>query len=208
MLKEIVINIFKNSWPMILIFTTILSTIRITYLAKNKQPFIFYKEMLTLAFVIYILCLFYVVTFQDVSWSTSNFIPFKEMFRYQIGSNLFYRNVIGNMIMFMPYGFFISHFLKLEKPWSAFWLTVIASTTIEFTQLAIGRVFDIDDIFLNIVGGLLGFLCYKILMQFHEKLPSILKNQIFYNIIMVIILLGILLYFQDAFVVGGITWMK
>lgn len=207
-MREIVINIFKNSWPMILIFTTILSTIRITYLVKNKKKFIFYKEILTLSFVVYILCLFYVVTFQDVSWSTSNFIPFKEMFRYQIGSTLFYRNVIGNMIMFMPYGFFISYFLKLVKPWSALGLTVVASTTIEFTQLAIGRVFDIDDIFLNIIGGLLGFACYKLVFQVNEKLPTILKNQIFYNIIIVIIFLGILFYFRDSIMVGVNEWIK
>ena len=32
-----------------------------------------------------------VVTFQDVSWSTSNFTPFKEIFRYEIGDRLFYK---------------------------------------------------------------------------------------------------------------------
>lgn len=203
MLQEIMINIFKNSWPMIFIFTTILSTIRITYLIKNKEHFVFYKELLMLAFVVYILCLFYVVTFQDVSWSTSNFIPFKEMFRYHIGSNLFFRNVIGNMIMFMPYGFFISYFLKLEKAWSPFILSIIASTTIEVTQLAIGRVFDIDDIFLNIIGGLLGFFCYHVIMRVHDKLPNVLKNQVFYNIIIIVILIGILFFFKDTIAIGG-----
>jgi glycopeptide antibiotics resistance protein len=72
-------------------------------------------------------------------------IPFKEMFRYRIGSNLFFRNVVGNMIIFMPFGYFVSHFLTLKKSRSCILLTVIASATIENTQLAIGRVFDIDD---------------------------------------------------------------
>lgn len=203
MLTEIIIDIFKNSWPMILIFTTILSTIRITYLFRNKKPFVFYKEILGLAFVIYILCLFYVVTFQDVSWSSSNFIPFKEMFRYKVGSILFFRNVVGNMIMFMPYGLFISYFLKLEKPGIPFILTVIASTTIEFTQLAIGRVFDVDDILLNIIGGLCGFYMYQIIHAMQEHLPSMLKKPLFYNIIVGIILVFTLIYFYQVIIVGG-----
>lgn len=204
MLGEIIINIFKNSWPMILIFTTILSTIRITYLIKNQKPFVFYKEILGLGFLIYILCLFYVVTFQDVSWSTSNFIPFKEMFRYEIGSPLFFRNVVGNMIMFMPYGFFISYFLKLEKPRSAFFLILIASTTIEITQSAIGRVFDIDDILLNLVGGLCGFCLFHLIIRIQQHLPDVLKKTLFYNIMMVIILLGMILYFYNLVIMGGI----
>lgn len=167
---------------------------------KNKQKFIFYKEMIMLAFVIYILCLFHVVTFQDVSWSTSNFIPFKEMFRYEIGSNLFFRNVIGNMIMFMPYGFFISYYLKLEKTRSAFLLISIASTTIEITQLAIGRVFDIDDIILNVIGGLIGFLAFKFSNSVVDKLPKFLKKTIVYNIIMVIVLIVIVLYFYNIII--------
>ena len=184
MLQEIMINIFKNSWPMIFIFTTILSTIRITYLIKNKEHFVLYRELLMLAFVVYILCLFYVVTFQDVSWSTSNFIPFKEMFRYPIGSTLFFRNVIGNMIMFMPYGFFISYFLKLEKAWSPFLLTVIASTTIEVTQLVIGRVFD-NIIIIVILIGILFFFKDSIVIggdlwiKLHFLMKQILKLRIY-----------------------------
>lgn len=83
---------------------------RITYILKYKVDFILYKELFSLLFVIYVMCLFYVVTFQDVSWSTSNFIPFKEIFRYEFGTKLFFKNVIGNMIMFVPFGFFVSYF--------------------------------------------------------------------------------------------------
>ena len=106
-------NILANTWPMILIITIILSSLRIAYLLKYHEKFKFYEEMLKLGFIIYIMSLFYVVTFQDVSWSTSNFIPFKEVFRYQIFSERFFRNVVGNLIMFMPYGFFVSYFLGI-----------------------------------------------------------------------------------------------
>ena len=194
MLKETMIDIFSNNWPMILIFTTIIVSIRITQLIYKREEFHFYKEILMLGFVIYILCLFYVVTFLDVSWSSSNFVPFHEMLRYQLGSNLFYRNVVGNMIMFMPYGFFISYLLKLDKGYAIFILTLIASTTIEVTQLKIGRVFDIDDIFLNLCGGMLGFFMYRFLIKVRDYLPPILKKEAFYNIMITIMVCVVIMY--------------
>ena len=155
---------------------------------------IVYREILKLGFVIYIMSLFYVVTFQDVSWSSSNFIPFKEMLRYRIFSNLFFKNVVGNMIMFLPYGFFTSYFLKLDRKKAIIYLSLLVSCTIEFTQLLIGRVFDVDDIILNVLGGLFGYFIYRFVYFVRDHLPKVLKNNIFYNIIVVIILSCIFYY--------------
>ncbi|MBP3766277.1 MAG: VanZ family protein [Bacilli bacterium] len=187
-------NILANIWPMVVITTIILSSLRIAYLIKYKEKFIYYEEMLKLGFMIYIISLFYVVTFQDVSWSTSNFIPFKEIFRYQLFSPSFIKNVVGNLIMFMPYGFFISYFLKLDKKRYAVFMSFLISVTIELTQLIIGRVFDVDDILLNVIGGFLGYLVYRLLHNFKEKLPNFLKNNIFYNILVTFLLFLIVCY--------------
>ncbi len=187
-------NILANIWPMILIITIILSTLRIAYLLKYKEHFKFYQEILKLGFVIYIITLFYVVTFQDVSWSTSNFVPFKEIFRYQLFSSSFIKNVIGNMIMFMPYGFFISYYLKLDKKSYVILMSLLISVTIEITQLVIGRVFDVDDILLNVIGGILGYFIYRIIHNFKDMLPNFLKNDIFYNIIVTILIILITIY--------------
>lgn len=180
--------ILAGSWPTIVMISVIAISMRIVYLVKNKQLIIFYQELLKYAFIVYIMCLFYVVTFQDVSWSSSNFIPFREIFRYQIGSKLFFKNVIGNMIMFIPYGFFVGYFLKLDKLKTAVIMVLIASITIETTQLVIGRVFDVDDILLNLVGGIIGFYIFSIIYKIKSKLPLILKKPIVYNIIMIILL--------------------
>lgn len=201
MFRNTILKILQDSWPMVLICCVIIISMRITYLVKNRQMPIFYKEMLYLGFIIYIMTLFYVVTFQDVSWSTSNFIPFKEMFRYDFGTRLFFKNVLGNMILFIPYGFFVSYFLKLKKPLTMFGLTCLTSITIEFTQMAIGRVFDIDDILLNIVGGMIGFLIYYLLEKVKDKLPNILKKPWLYNIIILMILLVMILYLLGVFYV-------
>ena len=152
-------SVIDIAWPMVLISIVILVSLRVTYLIKTGKHLYLYKELLMLSFIIYILCLFQVVTFQDdVSWSTNNFIPFREIFRYKIGSRLFLKNILGNMLLFLPFGFFTSHYIKIEKPSTIFVLTFIASVSIESVQMAIGRVFDVDDIILNICGGFIGYI--------------------------------------------------
>lgn len=192
MIKESLLEIFGAVWPMLLICSVIIISIRIIYVYRNRADFILYKELLMFFFIIYIMCLYYAVTFQDieVSWSTWNLIPLKEMFRYSFGSRLFIKNVLGNIILFMPFGFFISYLLRLDKKGIVIFLTLITSTTIEITQLLIGRVFDIDDIILNVVGGLLGFYLFKIIYTLKEQLPTVMKKNYVYNILMIF---GILL---------------
>ena len=191
-IKEILLDI----WPSLIICFIIITSLRITFLVKNKSKFIFYKEILMLGFIMYVIALFEVVTFQDVSWSSSNFIPFKEMLRYEFGTKLFFKNVVGNMIMFIPFGFFTSYFLKLKKIYSVFILTLLTSITIETTQLLIGRVFDIDDILLNILGGLIGYFIFKIIYKI-----KFLKKESIYNIIISVILILIVLYLIGVFYV-------
>ena len=139
------------------------------------------------------------VTFQDVSWSSSNFVPFREIFRYDFGSKLFLKNVLGNMIMFMPFGFFASYFLKCSKAKIIVILTIVASFTIEIVQYKIGRVFDIDDVILNILGGLVGFLVYYLLHSIHLKCSKVLKNDWFLNIIVLGMIIAFVLYMFGIF---------
>ena len=42
MIKKAAIDIFGNAWPMIVIFTIILSSIRIAYLIIKKEKFVIY----------------------------------------------------------------------------------------------------------------------------------------------------------------------
>ena len=186
-------NVFSFSLPMIIISVVVAITFRLTDIIKNKKTFCFYKELIMLAFIIYILCLFQVVTFQDNNnISSNNLIPFKEMFRYQLGSRLFFKNVLGNIVMFLPFGFFVSYFLKENKIIIPLILTIITSITIETTQLMIGRVFDIDDIILNIIGGVLGYYIYKGILTLGSLCPSILKREWFLNLVSIIFLIGLL----------------
>ena len=192
-LSHTIQGVVNSTWPMIIISTIVIVSLRVSYIFKYHKKVVLYKELLMLSFIIYVLCLFQVVTFQDaVNWSSNNFIPFKEIFRYDFGSRLFIKNVVGNVLMFMPFGFFASYYLENKRPWLTIFLTIIASFSIELVQMVIGRVFDVDDIMLNILGGLLGYLCYFLLVKISKHLPNVLKSELFLNIIAIILLVGLL----------------
>ncbi len=202
MFRNMVMNILELVWPSLLICSVIFISLRLTWLIKNKRVVNFHNELMMFLFGIYILCIFYVVTFQDVDWSTSNFIPFKEIFRYDVGSRLFFKNVIGNMIMFMPYGLFIAYFVRVKKISLLLLLSFILSFTIEVTQLFIGRVFDVDDIMLNLIGSLIGFLLYRMIDKVEDKLPRILRNNLFYSIVVLISIIIFVLYLMNIISIG------
>lgn len=192
--KNIIEDIMPDIWPMVLIITVIVSSLRIAYLLKGNKKFCLHREMLSLIFIIYILCLYHVVTFQDINYGANNFIPFKEIFRYSIGSAKFIKNIIGNIILFIPFGFFSSYYLKNKKMLTTVVLTLITSGTIEVVQYYIGRVFDIDDIILNVFGGIIGFLLYVGFDAIKERLPKFMKSDAFLNFIVILLIILMVAY--------------
>ena len=192
-LKEQVLLILEYSWPMIAMAVIVAITVRVGYLRKNNEKAILYKEIFNLLFILYILCLFHAVTYQDVSWASANLIPFKEILRYDFGSNLFYRNLFGNLLLFLPYGLYITYYLYLKKPLSVMGYAFIISLSIELIQSIIGRVFDVDDIILNVLGALLGYFIYRLFDRFEDILPDWLKKEWLIDILVIVL-------------VGGVIW--
>lgn len=190
-------EIIDLSWPLLLIATIIFIIIRLIDIFINKKEFIFYKEAFALVFLIYMLCLFQVVTFEDntIELLQNNLTPFKEIFRYKFGSRLFIKNVLGNFLMFIPFGIFISISMKLNKKWQGLFLTFITSISVESFQLMIGRVFDIDDIILNVCGGMFGYFIYHIVFKARDLVPNFLKNRKVLNILALTLLIFMLYYF-------------
>ncbi len=187
-------SMVKNMWPMLLIFVVVLSTIRINYILEKGEKFVLYKEFFSLMFVIYILLLFELVTNTDVQSFSHNFIPFKEILRHKIGSDQFYWNVVGNIAIFVPFGFFISSYLNSQKVNRPLVITFITSLTIELVQMFIGRSFDVDDILLNCIGGICGFLLFIGLSAIKRHLPKFLQRDVIYNILTAILIFFIIIY--------------
>lgn len=196
-LKKIIAGYIFDVYPIIIIITVIASSLRIAYLIKNHQKFCFYKELFTLLFIIYVMCLFEVVTLQDHNYGLSNYIPFKEIFRYELGSRLFIKNIIGNILLFLPYGYFAADYLKSEKIMPIAFLTTLVSITIEVVQLNIGRTFDIDDVILNAIGGIFGCMLYNFISKIKQKLPTIFKTEGFINLFIILLLIISIIYVFD-----------
>ena len=185
----------KNSWPMLTLFVVIIVIIKAAHTLINHERLIFYKEFYNLLAIIYFLMLYYLLLSTENAASGINLIPFKEMTRYSIGSKLFYYNVIGNIVLFIPFGIFISDYLKAKRISHILIVSTLISLTAELIQYNIGRAFDVDDIILNVVGAILGFMVYISIQAIKQHLPRFLQNNIFYNIIAIIILIAVVILF-------------
>ena len=107
------------------------------------------------------------------------------------------KNIIGNILLFIPYGFFSSYYLNNKKISTNVILCLVASMSIECIQYYIGRVFDIDDIILNVLGGFVGCLLFVALSAIKSKLPKFMRSDGFLNILFIlIIILGIIYGFD------------
>ncbi len=192
-MKQEIISMLKISWPIMAIILAMVIIIRVAYYKNHKKKVSILNEVMLLLFVAYILILFQLVTYESNGFNGVNFIPFREILRYDWGTKEFTRQVIGNIILFIPFGFFITYYANIKNIGSAFFTTVAASIVIETVQYFIGRSFDIDDIILNVIGGLLGFLLFVALDAVKKHLPSLFQKDIIYVILSILLIIFILL---------------
>lgn len=111
-LRGIILEMLPSMWPMMVIIGVIVISLRLGYLLKQGKRIVIYKEVMSLIFIIYVLCLYYIVTYKNINYGGVNLVPFKEMFRYSFMSDKFIKNIIGNIVLFIPYGYFSSYFLN------------------------------------------------------------------------------------------------
>lgn len=204
MIKNALELALANIWPMLTIFCVIIITIRTAYLKINRRDFIPHQEIISLIFIVYILLLFELLTGTENSLYGQNLVPFTEIFRYGLKSELFYYNVVGNIVLFIPFGYFVSNYISAKKMQSILFIAVITSFTIELVQSKIGRAFDIDDIILNVTGALIGFVIHKLLVTIKRHLPKILQKDYIYDILAIVVLAVIVYYFYKTI---GFGWL-
>ena len=156
---------------------------------------VFYKEFLAVLSITYIFLLFQLVTKVELNKGGGlNLVPFQEIFRYEMGSKLFMYNVVGNIVSFVIFGLIVSFYVRPKNIISPAVISLVTSITIELVQLNIGRSLDVDDIILNVLGGIIGYLLYVALTAIRNHLPNILKSDFIYNVICFIIFVFIMIY--------------
>ena len=137
------------------------------------------KTAMWVCFVAYLLLLGYVVFFssgfgrEEHTEYRYNLTLFQEIGRfYGVGVrtgywNLFWLNVMGNVCVFVPFGAFLpALFLKCQKLVLVLLFSLELSLAVELVQLVtkVGS-FDVDDLLLNTIGGMLGYFVYKIMAR-------------------------------------------
>ncbi len=126
-------------------------------------------------FIVYIAALVYFLFFAEGYGRVIdgamhyNLEPFREIKRFLIhydvlGWQAVVLNIIGNVVGFMPFGFFLPLLSAKERRLlMVLLLTFELSLTVEVIQLFTGvGSFDVDDLMLNTLGGVLGYGCYHL----------------------------------------------
>lgn len=197
MVTNLILKVFNNIWPMLVVFIVAISLIRFFYLQNHRERFCFHKEFCYLLAIIYIWLLFEILTMTELNGSSGmNLVPFSEILRYEFGTKMFNYNVLGNIIIFIPFGYLIGVYVNPKKIWPVLVTSLITSGVVEFVQMRIGRSFDIDDIILNVLGCIIGYLLYIGLSAINRRLPDFLKSDLVYNIIciLLVVLFGIYIF--------------
>ena len=106
-----------------------------------------------------------------------NFVPFKTIrnyMKYAPGTDRMAVNILGNILMFVPWGLGLPLlWRKFQSVFKVTFASLMLPIFIEFVQLFIGRSVDIDDVILNLAGGLLGGLVYLVLRKLFPKIRSL-----------------------------------
>lgn len=122
-------------------------------------------------FGVYMVCLIYFLFFSEgygrgvteLGYSY-NLQPFREIRRYLtywriLGLRTTLLNLVGNVVGFMPFGALLPILARsARKAWKVGLLSLEVSALIEISQLLLQvGCFDVDDMILNTLGGLLGY---------------------------------------------------
>ena len=111
-----------------------------------------------------------------------NVIPFDTIRNYLDNSGVYFDiklvciNILGNLICFMPFAFFLKYLFSKENKFINFFLTILLIViSFELIQLlTLSGSFDIDDIILNTLGAILFYLFISL-----KGIDKLLRNIFF-----------------------------
>ncbi len=104
-----------------------------------------------------------------------NFIPFIDILRvYDMGLPKMMLQIVINLLLLAPLGFLLPvQFRKFQSFPRTVLTVMVVSLLIEARQYFIGRSADIDDVIINTVGGIFGYLCFMLLAKITKWLQSL-----------------------------------
>lgn len=134
-----------------------------------------YRALGKILFVLYIGFVFYFLLVSELYGRSGemqdyhyNLVLFKEIrrfwnYREQLGIFATVANLAGNILIFIPFGFF----MPMASRRRSFIVTAVDSLALSFfveTVQFFTKVgcFDVDDLLLNTIGGMLGYIIFTI----------------------------------------------
>ena len=125
-----------------------------------------------------------------ICWDpTINLVPFQDLSR----SNLL--GMALNVVMFAPLGFLLPAYFDRYRHWGRTLLAGIAtSLTVELIQLFTLRATDVDDLLMNTLGTLVGYLAAKLIFRHRSAVYRGRKDWLELVVINVIVLLVIVFF--------------
>jgi len=148
----------------------------INSMAANKKKSAGLRAFAVVLFFLYFAVLFYFLFFSEKMGRTYserayhyNLVPFHEIQRFiqyyeVLGMKAVLLNLAGNVVAFVPFGFFLPVFAeRCRRFLNTLLYSFELSLLVELIQLVtkVGS-FDVDDIILNTLGGAIGYVLYKL----------------------------------------------
>lgn len=151
---------------------------------SKKHKLSIKRIILISLFYLYIIMVFGVTLFPIDNYPMEyppghNFIPFYTIIQLvkDLPLSIAIKQIFGNIIMFMPFGFLIPFFVNKNKLLLTLSYSLVFTILIEFLQYILGvivvgsqyRSVDVDDVILNMLGSLIGFFVFVVTPRFIKE---------------------------------------
>ena len=162
--------IYFTSTDLLIELVALVIALAILWIKKKSSSYLLFFAI----FWIYMIGVVSVVVFPfPIGIPNSNFKPDINLVPFDFGYchpemlSLCIRNLYGNILLTIPFGFGVS-FIARIKPKNIFWLAIAVGFTFELVQLFISfairssfRAVDVNDVILNAAGVLLGYAFFR-----------------------------------------------
>lgn len=172
---------FLQAVPVTLLVGIVYAALRLVYLKRKKRQIVWRPEIMRVLFVCYLCGLCSLVILPANFWLSFfdglflgwwddmgpffslgeiNLVPtvVKCLSGELILGSWIKEMLIGNLAMFLPFGFFLPFVVENLTKKRALAIAVIVPIVVESLQLTIGRSFDVDDLICNFLGIGIGLL--------------------------------------------------
>ncbi|NLY20428.1 MAG: VanZ family protein [Tissierellia bacterium] len=163
------------------------------------------KTVLIFGIAVYVYILLSIILFKYISplelfksdriiYNGCNLVLFKDLYNHRASASYNFNSIFGNIILFIPFGIYMT--MKNDKVIRNVLYSFMLSLFFESFQyyFKIGS-FDVNDLLLNTIGGIVGILFYKCLKGVLKKRKA--NDFIIYSAMVVgviVVIISVLLY--------------